>query len=163
MRRVSLFIAIVASGVVMPGFVASAAAAETASASVVVSAQFTGRTSLKVSTDILHFDVNVAGEAATSAVEFSAGARTQAQGEVLLSVEQRRGMTGPDAVSKNESALTFAGQGDGTLEGVVGAASRVVAGRWIGSGLRHGRLLFTMRADTSGTYVVPVRFILSAP
>ena len=162
MHRVPLLIAIAASAAV-PGFAAPAAAADTASASVVVSAQFSGRTSLKVSTDILHFDVNAAGEASTSAVDFSAGARTYAQGEVLLSVEQRRALTGPDTVSGNESALTFVGQGDGTLEGVVGAASRVVAGRWIGSGLRHGRLLFTMRADASGTYDVPVRFILSAP
>jgi hypothetical protein len=38
-----------------------------------------------------------------------------------------------------------------------------VAGRWIGSGLRTGRLTFALRSAVAGTYSLPVRFVLSAP
>ena len=36
-------------------------------------------------------------------------------------------------------------------------------GRWRGSGLRRGRLVFTLRDGTAGPSSVPVRFVLSAP
>ena len=54
----------------------SAAAEDLARASVTVQAQFSARTSLTVSTELLQFDVTQAGGDATAAVEFSAGART---------------------------------------------------------------------------------------
>jgi hypothetical protein len=59
--------------------------------------------------------------------------------------------------------MTFAGEGDGLLAGVVVNGAAAVAGRWTGSGLRTGRVLFSMRAAAAGTYTVPVRFVLSAP
>ena len=31
------------------------------------------------------------------------------------------------------------------------------------SGLREGRVVFTLRANASGTYTLPVRFVLSTP
>jgi hypothetical protein len=161
MRRV-LFFTVALSGVRVLAIVAPVSAAETA-ASVVVSAQVSGRTSLKVSTDILSFDVAVSSEAATSAVDFSAGARTHAGTEVLLSVEQLCRLTGPGGARGDESPGRFTGQGDGTLDGVLATASPAVAGRWTGSGLRKGRLVFMMRAGASGRYMLPVHFSLSAP
>lgn len=138
-------------------------AADTANGAIVVNAQFSSRTSLKVSTQILQFDVAAPDQTATAAVDFSAAARTQAGAEVVLSVEPVRSVEGPGGAADVESSMTFAGEGDGTLGGVISAAGPTVAGRWIGSGLRSGRLLFALRAAASGTYTIPMRFILSAP
>ena len=161
MRRV-LFFTIALSSVRVLAIVAPVSAAET-NASVVVSAQVSGRTSFKVSTDILTFDVATSSEAATSAVDFSAGVRTHAGADVVLSVEQRCRLTGPGGATGDESAVSFTGQGEGTLDGVLATDSLTVAGRWTGSGLRQGRLVFMMRAGASGAYTLPVHFSLSAP
>jgi len=162
MHRVLFFTVALSSAHVL-GIVAPVSAAETASTSVVVSARFSSRTSLRVSNDVLQFDVVSPGDTATTVVDFSAGVRTHAGAEILLSVEQRRGVEGPSGAGDVESSVSFAGQGNGTLDGALGASSQVVAGRWTGSGLRQGRLVFAMRAGASGTYIVPVRFNLSAP
>ena len=105
--------------------------------------------------DLLQFDVAAPGTAATAAIDFSAAARTQASAEVLLSVEPTR-----DA---DEAALSFAGEGNGTVDGALSALVPTVAARWTGSGVRDGRLVFALRAGASGRYVVPLRFVLSAP
>jgi hypothetical protein len=152
----SFFIAVVAFGT-------PAAAAETATGSVTVTAQFGSRTSLKVSTQVLQFDVARPGDPATAVVEFSAGARTRDGGEVVLSVEPMRAIDGPGGAADVDAALTFAGDGAGTLSGALDAAATSVAGRWSGSGLRSGRLVFALRASAPGTYTVPVRFVLTTP
>jgi hypothetical protein len=133
----------------------SAIAADAATATVLVSVQFSSRTSLRVSSDLLQFDVAAPGAAATAAIDFSAAARTHAGAEVLLSVEPTRGADG--------AALTFAGEGNGTVDGALGAVAPTVAARWTGSGVRNGRLVFALRGGASGRYVVPLRFVLSAP
>jgi hypothetical protein len=140
-----------------------ASAADAVTTSVVVTARFSSRTSLRVSTDVLKFDVAAPGNPATAEVDFSAGARTHTGGEVMLSVERRRS-AGGSVGTEPESFVSFAGRGDGTLDGSLGSgASQAVAGRWTGSGLRHGRLVFALHAGAPGAHVVPVRFILSAP
>jgi hypothetical protein len=137
-----------------------ASAADAVSTSVVVTAQFSSRTSLRVSTDVLKFDVAAAGSRATAAVDFSAGARTHTGGEVMLSVERLRSAGGTEP----ESFVSFAGRGNGTLDGSLDSGlSQAAAGRWTGSGLRHGRLVFALHAGAPGAHIVPVRFILSAP
>jgi hypothetical protein len=133
----------------------SAAAADTATANVVVSVQFSSRTSLRVSGDLLQFDVAATGAAATAAIDFSAAARTHASAEVLLSVEPTRGADG--------TALTFAGEGNGTVDGALSALAPTVAARWTGSGVRNGRLVFALTGGAAGRYVVPLRFVLTAP
>jgi hypothetical protein len=138
-------------------------AADTATAAVIVNAQFSSRTSLKVSTEILQFDVATPDQPATAAVEFSAGARTPAGAEVVLSVERVRGVEGPGGAADVDASLTFSGESDGTLGGAVATGGPTVAGRWIGSGIRNGRLVFELRASASGRYTVPMRFVLSAP
>jgi hypothetical protein len=138
----------------------SAHAADSTSATVAVSATFNSRTSLKVSSQVLQFDVTDPESPATAAIDFSAGARTRQGGEVVLAVEPVHGIHGPADV---DAAITFAGEGAGTLSGTLQTASTTVAGRWTGSGLRTGRLVFALRADASGSYTLPVRFVLTAP
>jgi len=128
-------------------------AAESATASVVVNVQFTTRTSLKVSGDVLRFDVTRADEPAIAVVDFSAAARTQPGGEVLLSVEPLQAV---------EGSLSVRGERDG-IAAVTVLAHPVVAGRWSGSGTRAGRLVFALCAPAAGAYAVPLRFVLSAP
>jgi hypothetical protein len=142
----------------------TALAADAVSTNVVVTAQFSSRTSLRVSTDVLKFDDAASGGLPTAAVDFSAGARTHSGGEVMLSVERRRSTGGSGDRTEFESVVSFAGRGNGTLDGSLhSASSRAVAGRWTGSGLRHGRLVFALHGGAPGTHIVPVRFILSAP
>ena len=161
MRSLSLLAVLFASATAFAP--ARAAASDTATAVVVVSAQFGSRTSLRVSTQLLQFDVASPGQSATAAVDFSAGARTQSGGEVVLAVEPVRAVEGPGGAADVESSLSFAGEGDGTSAGTVGSITPTVAGRWSGSGLRPGRLVFSLRAGARGTYTVPVRFVLSTP
>ena len=81
----------------------------------------------------------------------------------MLSVEPVRSLDGPGGAADVESSVSLAGQGEGTLTGAVGFAGPTVAGRWVGSGLRTGRLVFSLRVAASGRYTLPVRFVLSAP
>lgn len=128
-----------------------------------MTAQFSSRTSLRVSTEVLRFEVTPAGGPATAAVDFSAGVRTQSGAEVMLSVE-RRSADGAGGGTDAATPITFAGQGSGTLDGSLDSVSaQAVAGRWTGSGLRHGRLVFALHAGAPGAHIVPVRFVLSAP
>lgn len=142
---------------------ARAAASDTAVGVVVVSAQFTSRTSLKVSSDVLQFNVADPHQIAVASVEFSAGARTRNGGEVVLSVEPARAIEGPGGAADVEASLSVAGDGEGLSGGVLASSGPTVAGRWIGSGLRTGRLVFSLRAGASGSYAMPLRFVLSTP
>jgi hypothetical protein len=140
-----------------------AVASDAATGLVVVTAYFGSRTSLEVSTELLQFDVTAPGQPATAAVLFSAGARTQSGGEVVLSLEPARGIDGPGGAADVASSLSFQGEGEGTMSGHVAGAKPTMAGRWTGSGFRQGRLLFLLRAGAAGTYTVPVHFVLSTP
>jgi hypothetical protein len=131
-------------------------AAESKSSTVAVVAGFGTRTSLKVSSQLLQFDVSEAGVPAVAVIEFSAGARTQAGAEVLLTVERLPSFDYPKG-----TAVTFVGDGPGTAAATL-APCPTVAARWTGSGLRSGRLTFALQAPP-GTYNIPVRFVLSTP
>ncbi len=139
--------------------VATVAFAESATTALVVSAAFNSRTSLNVSTDVLQFDVGSASDSAVTTVDFSARARTASGGQVVLSVERL------DEVPQlhGQSSLTFSGVGDGTLSGAVAPTGLTVVSRWSGSGLWHGTMVFALRGRAPGRYLVPVRFVLSAP
>jgi hypothetical protein len=138
-------------------------AADTTSATVVVTAQFGSRTSLRVSSELLQFDVMSPGQPATVSVDFAAGARTRSGAEVILSVERLRAIEGPGGAADVESSVRFEGEGAGTLGGDLSVAGPSLAGKWLGSGMRAGRIVFSLRAAASGSYVLPVRFVLSAP
>jgi hypothetical protein len=96
-------------------------------------------------------------------VDVWAAARTASGGEVLLVVESERTPQGPGGAADVETALSFEGQGQGLHAGVLNPASAAVAGRWVGSGKRTGRLWFALRAASPGRYTLPVRFVLTAP
>jgi len=136
-------------------------AGETATAAVTVSVQVASRTSLRVSSDVLHFDASVANVPATAAIEFSAGARVPRGADLVLTVERQRAIASGGAADV-ETAITFEGEGDGTIAGTL-AATPSVAGRWQGSGLRKGRVRFTLLTGAAGSYEVPVRFVLTTP
>lgn len=139
-----------------------ARASDTAAATVVVTAQFGARTSLRVSSELLRFDVMTPGQPATVSVEFSAGARTRSGAEVIMSVERVRAIAGA-GLAADPGAVRFAGEGAGTLDGDLPAAGLSTAGRWLGSGMRTGRIVFSLAAAPAGSYTLPVRFVLSAP
>ena len=138
-------------------------AGDSSTASVTVTAGFASRTSLKVSTDVLRFDIKAAGQSTETIVDFSAAARTQQGGEVVLTVELVGAMNGPGGASDVETSLTFSGFGNGLGKGPLDCSVPSIAGRWVGSGLRTGQLAFTLRSSVPGSYSVPVRFVLSAP
>ena len=140
-----------------------AAAQDVARASVTVNAQFSARTSLKVSSDLLQFDIIQPGETATAAVDFSAGARTASTSDIVLSIEPARAIDGPGGAADVETMLSVAGEGQGVMAGTLDAARGTVVGRWQGSGRRDGRLVFTLRANAAGHYSMPIRFVLSTP
>jgi hypothetical protein len=134
----------------------NATAAETARSSVTVMATFSSRTTLQVSSDLLQFDVTQPQTPATASIDFLAAARTHAGDVVVLSIE-------PVVSSLFLSTLSFSGEGEGTRSGTVAADRLSIAGQWVGSGIRHGRLVFTLHADATGAFTVPIRLVLSAP
>jgi hypothetical protein len=152
-----------AFGIFIAAAPSSVHAEDTDSKSLVVSAQFGSRTSLKVSTQVLRFEMDAATGMAVAAVDFSAAARTREGGEVMLSVEPLRAIKGPGGAADVETALSLEGQGDGTVRGQLAKVGPSVAARWIGSGFRTGRLLFSLHTSSPGTYTVPVKFVLTAP
>ena len=158
MTRPLLLFTIVAFAAVAP-----ASAVDTDTATVTVTVQIANRTSLHVSGELLQFDVADPDQSATAAVEFSAAARTAVGNDVVLTVEPLAALDGPGGAADVEATVAFSGDGAGTLTGTLSPASPSIAGRWHGSGVRTGRLLFALRASASGTYTLPVRVVLSTP
>ena len=151
------------SAALLLGGAMRAGAADSATASVTVTASFSSKTSLHVSSDVLRFDVTDPDRVAVAVVEFSAGARTHQGGDVVLTVEPTRAIEGPGGAADVETRVSFAGEGAGMRSGVLSPAQASVAGRWNGSGRRAGQLVFALRAGAPGAYTMPLRFVLSAP
>ena len=139
------------------------AAEDVARGHITVSANVAPRTSLKVSSRMLQFDVTQPGGVATAALEFTAGARLASGSDVVLTVEPLRGMDGPGGAADVETALSFIGEGDGMLAGSIAMTESTILGRWQGSGLREGRVIFKLRTNAAGNYSLPVRLVLSTP
>ena len=115
---------------------------------------FAPRTALSVSTRTLHFVVTDGLTPATASVEFSAAARTSADGTVALMVDAADTAGLPSGVSLE---IVF-GQ-DGVAPGALSSQQPVAAGRWTGSGVRNGRITFQLRAQP-GSYDIPVALSL---
>ena len=137
----------------------AAESAETISTTVAVVAEFSTVTSLRVSSQTLQFAAAQPDLPAVAVVDFVAGARTRQGGEVMLSVEPMAGLV-PDEGS--DVAVTFTGQGAGLLSGTLAPTGSTPVARWTGSGLRTGRLTFSL-PQSAGAPTLPVRFVLSAP
>ena len=141
---------------------APAFADQTATQTVQARVQFQSRTSLTVSSSLLQFSHADPQSPTVLTVDFTAGARTELAGEVVLTVEVLRAIEGPGGASDLELDLSFSGEGDGTRSGSLSSLPSI-AGRWTGSGAHRGRLSFALRAALPGDYTVPLRFVLSAP
>jgi hypothetical protein len=118
-------------------------------------ASFAPRTSLTITTPTLRFVINDAAMPAYATVDFSAAARTLANGEVTL-VLRLVGDVAPGVV------LSIAGGSDGVVVGAVPTSQEVAAACWTGSGLRSGRVTFALSAKP-GTHDIPVTFFLRLP
>src|SRR5688500_3485268 len=94
MRRVSIVLPAAVLVVAGAGASVAVSASERVTVTIAATAQLNSRTSLMVSTDTLRFDVTAPGSPAVMSVEFVAGARTRAEGEVVLTVESLRGVEG---------------------------------------------------------------------
>jgi hypothetical protein len=158
-RRIAPSILVIAATLMSLLGAGATAGAEVANVSLPVNVTVFSRTSLRVSTDLLRFDVAAPDAQASVIVDFSAAARTARDGELVLSVEAAG--VNPDGAP--ELPVTFVGQGDGTRSGTLHATRTSVAARWTGSGLRTGSLIFSVRVAAPGQYIVPVRFVLSTP
>ena len=139
-----------------PGRAEPDAASDTTTRIVTAHAQLVSRTTLTVSTQLLEFAIARPGEPATATVDFVAGVRTHAGAEVLLTVE-------PVGAIDADSRITISGSGDAAAHGALVTSGPSIAGRWVGSGRRSGRLAFALHTNVTGTYRIPLRFVLSAP
>ena len=126
-------------------------------------------TSLRVSNHVLVISPRPdAGEAPlqAGAIEFRAAARTASDGEVILTVEPLVPLASLSGGGAGDSATTiaFEGSGDGAQSGALSDAHPETVARWVGSGLRTGRLTFTLRGPVSPQgATLPLRFLLAAP
>lgn len=144
---------------------AGPAAAQHAARSLVIGATVAHTTSLRLSSSALQVEAATGGsEVVVGTIEFHAGARTRASGEVILTVEA---LQDPATLAGGPSAdgvvVEFGGSSDGVVHGVLSGGPQV-AGRWTGSGARHGQLVFTLRtAATIAGGTIPLRFVLATP
>ncbi len=135
------------------------------SRSIVIGARVGVATALRVSESVLRVPASIGGQSAVLAtIDVEAAARTRTDGEVVLTVEALSGLgTLGAGAPQGEVAIEFAGSADGMESGTLSATPQV-AGRWSGSGVRRGRLTFTLHAsgDVTGG-VVQLRFLLTTP
>ena len=151
MRPIRPVVALVTTAVLMPR---AASAMDVAMVRLAILVQVSSRTSLTVSTDQLRFNSTPGSDSAVVEVDFSAGARIPSGTDIVLTVQP---------LTTTVGVITFNGDGEGTRAGVLAMAGPSMVGRWRGSGLRRGRVVFTLREATAGVSSVPVRFVLSAP
>ncbi len=121
--------------------------------------RFESRTSLSVSSSVLHFHHADPQAPSIIEIDFEARARTHVAGEVVLTVEPMRQLDGPGG----SVDVSFNGEGEGTRDGALSDGAPSVVGRWTGSGSRAGRVAFSLRAAAPGDYNVPLRFVLTTP
>lgn len=146
-----LVCAVVAALIGWPG-AGVCAADDVARAAIVASAEVRARSGVRVSSDVLHFDVADGGAAAVAAITFAAGVRAAADADVrlLASVAADPGVTVALVSIDGATEVPVAGAG----------TAPVVVARWNGGGLRTGELRFALRG-AQGRYAVPVRIEVS--
>jgi hypothetical protein len=148
--RSILLAAVFVTGMLTP---LSASATEVVIGRVAILVHVAARTSLTVSTDQLRFDPLPDGGAEAD-IDFCAAARIASSSDIVLTVQPLTPLDGE---------VTFSGSGDGTGTGTLSTLAAATAGRWHGSGLHRGRLVFRLRDAAQAPASVPVRFVLSAP
>jgi hypothetical protein len=156
------------AAVVCAAFGAMAAAADQSMATTRFQVTFRTITSLRLSDHVLVITPRAAndeGPVSAGAIDFRAAARTSGDGEVLLTVEPLapiQSLSG--GASEGATTVGFEGSGDGAQSGLLSDAGPEIAARWVGGGLREGRLSFTVRGPVAPRGgVLPLRFLLTAP
>jgi len=157
MRTSSCLVAFCATIVLTP----AASPGEDAVATLTMNATVRSRTSLRVSSSELRFDVLGAASAPTVLVDFFAAARAQRDADVVLTVEAVGSVQFPPGGAPPNPLVSF--QGEGGQSGPVAEGMPRILGAWKGSGVHQGRVSFTLQGATvAGTYVLHLRFVLSA-
>lgn len=122
------------------------------------------RTSLRVSSSHVRFDIVEGTPAEPAFVDFIVAARARADGDVVLTVEAVGRL---ERLSGGRSAgehVVVWFQGEGEHAGALTETTPQVAGAWKGSGVRHGRVAFRLLgAPVAAAYVQELKFVLSAP
>lgn len=125
-------------------------------------------TALRLSDDVLTIAPRVTrdgGPSSAGTIEFRAAARTASDGEVIMTVEPSAPIASlSGGAGDTATRIAFEGRGDGAQSGTLSDARPEVVARWVGSGVRTGRLTFTLRGAVppqGGT--LPLRFLLTAP
>ncbi len=120
---------------------------------------------LRVSNTVLRFDGSRSAEVQPQAtVEFDARARTHSGGEVVLTVELLDDLVDLDQTGKAPTTLSAAASGDASSQGRLSTGTRHVVARWIGSGMRTGRVCFSVIGESpEGALTVPIRMTLIVP
>jgi hypothetical protein len=160
--RRALVTAAVVGGLLVPSLRAS----DVASAIVRFQSEVSASTALRVSSSLLRIEPQPGVEAVVvGTIDYRAAARTRSDGEVVLTVEAQGTLpTLQGSTTGTESAIDFEGVGDGARAGVLRNDAPQIAGRWIGSGVRTGQLVFTLRgAAAASVTTVPLRFVISLP
>jgi hypothetical protein len=125
-------------------------------------------TALRLSDDVLTIAPRVTGDGgplSAGVIEFRAAARTASDGEVLMTVEPLAPIASlAGGAGDTATTIAFEGSGDGAQSGALSDAHPETVARWVGSGLRTGRLTFTLRGPVSPHgATLPLRFLLAAP
>jgi hypothetical protein len=134
-----------------------------ATASVPATARVEERISLTVSTGVLQFVVEPGASKATAGIDFIAGVRATPGRDVQLIAEPLGDLERTGGTPAVGGELHFAGEGDGTLSGVLPSDGSCIVARWAGGGLRRGRIVFTLQGAAPGVYSIPVRLSVSVP
>jgi hypothetical protein len=117
------------------------------------------RTSLRVSTSRLRFDVVADGKVAGAAADYRAAARTAAHGHVVLTIQPDGALESPDG-SRTTGLAVLCGDAAGSVPLTVGRPQAV--GRWTGSGVWQGTVSCRLQGATApGSYFQPVNFVVS--
>lgn len=133
-----------------------------ATATWTMSAEVQNHTSLRVSSSEVHFDVAGTLDTSRTSIDFSAAARTHGGGEIVLTVESLGTVQSPE--SGPSASLIVGYEGEGGRSGTLSEGGPHVVRRWMESGLREGRILFTLQGATvPGVYSLSLKFVLSAP
>jgi len=142
-------------------------ASDVATTNVRFQSDISASTSLRVSSSLLRVAAQPdtgAGAVVIGTIDYRAAARTRRDGEVVLTVEAQ---SDPSALAGGAAdadlAIDFQGVGDGARGGVLRSDAPQVAGRWVGSGVRTGQLVFTLRGAAAQPGSIPLRFVLSLP
>ena len=143
-------------------------ASDVASSVVRFQSEVAASTALRVSSSALRVGPQTGTRADSvwvGTIDYRAAARTRSDGEVVLTVEAQSDLLSPAGTSADgESPIEFEGLGDGARGGVLRNAVPQVAGRWVGSGVRTGQLVFRLRGTTATAgATVPLRFVISLP